>query len=241
MRIRKPKINPLMVIMSPRDFPIAWYWIDKIDFLDKLIIKYHLHHEAHEIAQKFFLEHKEYTHFLIVTDDIIVTPDHIKLLIRDYLEYKYPVISCYTNWEWYNDWLNITGKDMRGIKVMNPYQYRFYKLKDLLKFIQEKKVSFPLMKVFFVGLPCTLVERSVVETVGFRPYRYITDTALGILARRGIMFDLQFAIDCANNDIPIYVDLRCLLMHFGDTRRFINLWGKKKYVKFISKKRELEL
>jgi len=230
-----------MVIMSPRDFPITWYWIDQIDFLDKLIIKYHLHHEAHEIAQKFFKEHKEYTHFLIATDDVIYTPSHVKLLIKDYLEYKYPVISCYCNWEWWNDWVNITDKDMRREKVISPYQYRFYKLKDLLRLIEAKKVPFPLKKVFFMGLPLTLIERKVVEEVGFKPYKYITDTALGLLARRGIMFDLQFSIECANRNIPIYVDLRCLLVHFGDTRRFINLRGKKKYVKFIKKKRSLKL
>ena len=241
MQIKKPKINPLMVIMSPRDFPIFWYWVEKIDFLDKLIIKYHLHHEAHEIAQKFFLEHKEYTHFLIVTDDIAVTPDHVKLLIRDYLEYKYPVISCYTNWEWWNDWVNVTSRDLRNKVIVSPYNYGFYRLKHLLELMVNKKISYPLMKVFFVGLPCTLIERSVVEKVGFRPYKYITDNTLGILAKRGIMFDLQFAIDCANNNIPIYVDLRCLITHFGDTRRMINLRNKKKYVKLIRKKRELKL
>jgi len=235
------EINPLLVIMSPRDFPITWYWIDRIKFLDKLIIKYHLHHEAHEIAQKFFREHKEYTHFLISTDDVIYTPCHVKLLLRDYLEYKYPVISCYTNWEWTSDWLNITDRDLRKVRVHFAHQYGFHRLKNMLKLIQDRKVSYPLKKVFFVGLPLTLIERRVVEEVGFKPYKYITDRTLGVYAKRGIMFDLKFSIECANKGIPIYVDLRCLLMHFGDTRRFINLSNKKKYVKFIKKKRSLKL
>ena len=241
---KKPKqksvnINPLMVVMSPRDFKITWYWLDKIDFLDKLIIKYYLHHIAHEIARDFFLKHREYTHFLIVTDDVIVTPSHVIQLIKDYLQYKYPIISCYCNWEWSNDWCNITDKDMRKTLVFSPYQYNFYRIKEMLGLVDQGKIEFPLKRVFFVGLPCTLIERWVVEKIGFRPYKYIFDSSLGVQARRGIMFDLQFCIDCANNNIPIYVDLRCLLVHMGNTRRYINLKGKKPRVDFVRRKRSL--
>jgi len=233
----KNKINPLMVIMSVRDFPISWYWLNSIDFIDKLIIKYHLHHEAHEIARKYIVEHGEYTHMIISTDDIVATPSHVELLIRDVAEYGYPVISCYTNWEWVNDWVNITDRDMRGINVYMPQQYRFYRLKKLLGEIIEGRIEYPLKRVFYVGLPLTIIDRKVVEEVGIRPYRYVTDSALGIKATRGIMHDLQFAIDCADNNIPIYVDLRCLTIHFGDTRRYINLRGKKPEVVFVERRK----
>jgi len=231
--MEKHGVNPLMVIMSPRDFPISWYWINRIKFLDKLIIKYYPHHEAHQIARDFILKHKEYTHMLICTDDIVATPCHVRLLIEDYVQYKHPVISCYTNWEWINDWVNITDRDMRGINVIMPQQYRFYRLKELLGLILNGKVEYPLKRVFFVGLPLTLIHRDVLEKVPMRPYRYITDRALGKYMHRGIMHDLQFAIDCANNNIPIYVDLRCLTVHFGDTRRYINLANKKPYIKLV--------
>ena len=231
--MEKHGVNPLMVVMSVRDFPISWYWIDKVRYLDKLIIKYHPHHEAHRVARKWFLDNPQYTHMLIYAEDVIATPCHIALLIHDYIEYGYPVISGYSNWEWMNDWVNITDRDMRKISVIMPQQYRFHRLKDLLKSMIDGKVEYPLKKVFFVGLPLTLIRRDVVEKVPFRPNRWVTDRTLGKFMRRGIMFDLQFAIDCANNNIPIYVDLRCLVLHFGDTRRLINIANKKPYVRFV--------
>lgn len=234
-------IEPLMVIMSPRDFPIFWYWIDKIDFLDKLIIKYHLHHEAHRIALEFFKKHKEYTHFLISTDDVLYTPCHVRRLIRDAVEHDFKVISAYTNWSFKRRWVNITTKDLRYLERKKAFitarDYEFLTLDNVITHNLEN----PFMQVHFVGLPLTLIKREVLEICPFKPFKWIYDRALGVFVKRGIMFDLEFSNCCKRNNIPIYVDLRLLLMHFGDTRRHINLKGKRKEVKFIPKKRSLKL
>jgi len=228
-------VNPLVVYMTVRDIKPAKYWFNQVDFMDKLVIRGFLHHEAHERAREFFLRHEEYTHILIVTDDVIAPPDYYKLIVKDYLETGYPVISGYSNWDFTHNWLNITKKDLRRTYVAFADQYGFIKPIDTIL-----AKEYPFMKVFFVGLPFTLIRRDVVEKIPFRPYKYITDMALGIYARRGIMFDLAFAIDCANAGIPIYVDLRLFCIHYGNTRSLINLKKLDKSIDYIRAKRSLK-
>ena len=44
---------------------------------DKLIIRFVSEFKAYKKAREFFIEHKEYTHLVIATDDIVVHPKHI--------------------------------------------------------------------------------------------------------------------------------------------------------------------
>jgi len=239
MRVIGSVINPLMVVMSVRDFRISWYWIHRVDFLDKLIIKYYPHHEAHQYVLDFIKKHPEYTHILIYVEDAVFTPEHVKLLIKDWylLRKKHSrfVVSGYTNWDFTRYWVNITSKDLSREYVVSPLQYKFFTLYDVLK----PDFPYPFIRVFFVGLPLTLIPRDVFIEWGAKPYKWIYDNALGMVMRRGIMFDLSLAIWCKKNNIPIIVDLRCLTLHFGDTRRFINLKGKEGRVFFIRRKKPL--
>jgi len=223
-------MNPLMVVMSVRDFKPCWFWISKVDFLDKLIIKNYPHDIAHKKARDFFLKHKEYSHLLVYAEDVIATPDMIELLIEDAKKHDFPVVSGYCNYVLDKKDFNFSDRDLRRIVVRSASVYKFYTVDDLL----SGKLTFPFHRCFFVGLPLTLIRRDVLEKVKFDAYRYIEDYTLGYKTRRGIMFDLKFAIDCRNNNIPIVVDLRALTFHFGDTRKYINVKGKKRYVKFIT-------
>jgi hypothetical protein len=57
----------------------------------------------------------------------------------------------------------------------------------------------------------------VVEKVTFEPYT-IKNVRIGkVYYKMGIMHDVRFAIDCANNNIPIYIDKRLFGLHYGDT------------------------
>ena len=230
-------LNPLMVVMSVRDFPVFWYWNQQIDFVDKLIIKNYSHHEAHQIALEFFEEHPEYTHFLISTDDVLYTPCHVKLLFKDYLDHKLPVISAYSNWNFRSRWVNATLKDLRYLERRKAFvrasDYDFLSLDNVI----THSLDNPLLQVHFVGLPLTLIERWVLKKCPFKPFKWVYDKVLGYYTKRGIMFDLEFSNCCKNNNIPVHVDLRLLLMHFGNTRKHINLKGKKQEVKFIQAKK----
>jgi hypothetical protein len=51
--------------------------------------------------------------------------------------------------------------------------------------------------------------------------------------KRGIMFDLQFCNECADKDIPINIDRRLLLFHYGNTVQYIHLDKAAKSIQFI--------
>lgn len=222
--------DTLMVVMGVRWFNITRYWIDKINFIDKLLIKYYPHDKAHEKAYEYFKDHG-YKWLLIYAEDVISTPDHIKLLAEDIEKYNLEVVSGWCNWDFTIDWTNISkNTNLINQIIYSPYQYMFIPLKSSEVLYFED----PIVKVFFVGLPLTFIHRDVLHRIGgIKPYTYIKDNILGRTMTRGIMHDLQFAIDCYKNNIPIYVDLRCGLLHFGDTRKFINIANKNPEVEFI--------
>ena len=225
-------IKPLGVVMSVRDFPIAWYWIHRScqeNRVDLLIIKNMTHDKAHQEAKKFFMEHKEYTHLIIINEDIIVTPSHLKLLLED-IEmypnaviggYAFPVSKRYPK-------TNLSLTPVRGYVVFAD-QYNFLELEDV---ITRKDIDV-LVKAFFNGNTLTAYPRYVVEKLSFKPYKWVYDSTLGIRTKRGIMFDLQISRELERMNIPLLVDLRLMVIHFGDTRRFIDLKGKKEYTEFI--------
>jgi hypothetical protein len=59
---------------------------------DKFIPYFMWEPGAYHVIREFFLEHTEYTHLMIGTDDIIVRPYHCLRIYKDLLEYDYPVI-----------------------------------------------------------------------------------------------------------------------------------------------------
>jgi hypothetical protein len=216
-----------MCTAGVRWFPLCKYWIDQITFLDKLLVKYHTHGEAYSIIRNFFLEHKEYTHLLIYAEDVLATPDVVKLLIMDARLLNYPVVTGWCNFDFKRDWTAISTKDLSKTKVTIAEQYNFLKSTDMLFY------DSPFMEVTFTGMPLTLIKRDVVEKVSFKPYSYTHDYLLGTYMKRGFMFDLQFCLECKQLGIPIILDKRVFTVHFGDTRRFINLRDRQPSVDFI--------
>ena len=228
-----PVVNPLGVVMSVRDFPIAFYWIERAcieNGIDLLLIKYYPHHIAHEKARDFFLKHEEYTHFIIINEDTIVTPSHLKLLIEDIKKYNYPVIGSFCfPYSKTHPKTNLTRKNMRNERVVFANQYDFIELEEVISW----DLSEPLEPFYFNGLALTAIRRDIVEKVEFKPYKYVNDRLLGFWIRRGIMFDLQFSNTLHDLGIPLMVDKRLMVIHFGNTRRFINLRGKTPHITLI--------
>jgi len=219
--------------MSVRDFPIAWYWLRRacrVNNVDLLIVKYYPHHVAHQKARRFFLKHREYTHFIIVNEDCIITDAHLKLLLEDIEKYGYDVIGGYVfPYSLRYPTTNLTDRNLSRMRIVLANQYGFFPLEKVITMDMDK----PLKRMYFNGLTLTAVSRRIIEKIEFKPYKYIHDNVLGKLIRRGIMFDVQFSNTLHELGIPFYVDLRLIVIHFGNTRRFINLRGKKPYVKLV--------
>lgn len=211
--------------MGVRDFPMAYYWIRQIDFIDRLEIFGYSHEVAHDRAKKYLLAHPEYTHLLILCEDNIIAPDFVKLLIKDVEETAHPVITGYSNIRFDHDGLNWTQKDLSQTLVIGERPYNFPSLLWYLSKEARDFLGYPLFKVFFVGLTTAMIARSVVEKVTFKAYK-----------QKSLAIDLQFCIECHKLGIPIYVDARLFHIHFGNTVKLIDWKNMQQSVTFTPKK-----
>lgn len=225
------KVNPLMSVASVRDLPINEYWVSRIDFVDKVIIKNYEHGEAHDLAQKYLFENPFYTHLLIYAEDCLATPDMVRLLISDAEEHDFPVVSGWLNWDFKTNWASVTWKDLSKKLIFNANQYKFPFITD----VATCKLGFPFAEPFFVGLPLTLIRRDILEKIPLKPYKFVVDRILGEQRKRGIMFDLSFCSRLREAGIPLTVDMRCATLHWGRTTYLINIKDKKQTVEFIPK------
>ncbi|MEM4067264.1 MAG: hypothetical protein QXV17_10455 [Candidatus Micrarchaeaceae archaeon] len=227
-------MKPLIVTCSVRNLYPYTYWLNHLNKYDRLIIKGYEHLDALNKAKAFFLD-GDYTHFIIVAEDVLVKQDDIDLLLDDVYKENYDIIAGYSNFDFYHDWSNISLRDLRGMLIYAAEQYNFIKLSDIF----SGKYS-GIIKVFFQGNSLVCINRYVFKKVSFRGYKQFYDNLLNKI--RPYMLDLAWAIDCANQNIPQYVDTRIFIPHAGNTihlRDYSNkdiyfIEGKQKIYKPIS-------
>ncbi len=212
----------LWAISSHKGSKLFWQWADRVSFVDKLIIKNHMHHEAHQIGMKYFFSHPEYDYYIISTDDALGTPYHIRLLLEDEEKHKFPVVSGWCSIDPQKNGLaSLTVKPINPAvlktKKLKPSNYQFIPVKDVLM----GKHGYPFIKAWFNGNTLNLVRRETLKKVPYHPFTLQHDRlCIPPTTRkqgRGVMFDLQFAIDCAKAKIPIMVDTRIFLLHAKST------------------------
>jgi len=229
-QIQKIKINPLLVILSPRDIPFAIESLDKIDYVDKLWIKYYPSMEAYQIAYDYFIKHEEYTHLIINCDDAIVPYNHIAMLIADIKKYNFPVIAgCCCMDKVKGDMnlsvtLNRIAKSMDDKVTEKSYHLLPNKIKQLRNIIQ----------VWFQGNALVCIKRELLKLTGLAGWK-----------NHPWAQDLRLAYELARLKVPQYVDLRCYMEHFklsqfegvGEV-----LVGKKTpYIKFVPATRKVPI
>jgi hypothetical protein len=188
-----PDIKPLFCILSPRLFPELEEKVEKINYLDKLWIKYYPEREAHEYALQYFLKHTEYTHLIINCDDGVPEYEHIAMLIADVKKYDFPVVAgCCCLDKSKNDMrLNLTTERLTGTisddNALRPNEFR---------------ESGGLVKVWYQGNSVCMIRRDIVELI----------EKWGAWST-GDPEDLSQASFLACQNIPQYVDLRCYFEH----------------------------
>ena len=216
--MRFKKCDTLWAVTFGRDFKLVRQWVDSVDFVDKLEVNYHMHHEALEIIKKYFLEHKQYNNLIISTDDTLGTACDVKQIIKDEKQHGFPVISGWTNVKLNRSWAAVSLIPHDGIetKISKYESYHFVDMAAIL----TGRLGYPFFKAWFVGLPLTLMTREVVEKVSFTKGFVNQKDKLCLTPEtkecgRPVMFDLQFAIECSKLGIPIVIDTRVFLLHFG--------------------------
>lgn len=235
----------LWFIPSARSIPVFWDWVNRVDFVDKLIIKNHQWDTAVDIARHFFFR-QEYDYFFITSDDVIGYPDHVKMLIQDVEEHEFQIISGWCNHLGPYASLSVEPMDPEVLKgsLEKPYpglnleDYKFVHVRDLV----IGKYGYPFVKAWFNGCPLALFRRDALKAIPFRAWRYLRDkycmTALAKKKGRPVMADIPIAIDCVEKNIPLMTDVRIFLYHIFGTRGILKVGTDKPWVGFVESKNE---
>ena len=216
----------LWYIPTARTLPVVWDAIKRTDYVDKLIVKNFQKDTADEIATQFFLKREEYDYLIISTDDVVGAPHQVELLLEDEEEHEYPIVTGWCNHIYPLASLCIDPIDPEVIAqaLEKPFpglgadEYRLPLLRDIV----AGDFGYPFFNVWFTGMPLTLIRRETLKEVPFREFRFLKDeycvTPLAKERGRGVMQDLQWAIDCDMKGIPIVTDARIFLLHVFGTR-----------------------
>jgi hypothetical protein len=197
-------IKPLVCVLSPRDIDIVKEGHNTFKHIPHLWLKYWSAIQAYHIIKDFFLNKpigKQFTHLVISPDDLVVTSEHYKALLKTVEQEDYPVFSGVCNVDCaHPTTLNICIEAVPNI----IRKLRRYHWEDL------NKVKLGVIQVKFAGMPFTFMRRDVVEKVPL-----LGDTPYDPL-RKGIeptSFDSAFCWHCSQMGIPIHVDTRVKLLH----------------------------
>ena len=197
---RKTILNPLMVIFRPRNDQKVMDAIAKVK-VDKLWINYYPQHLAYTLARYEFLRRKEYTHFIIMTDDLVITPRDYEILKNECD--KYDVISG-----WSNNWICGPWAEYSSVSFKLPPNppslgtiegYDFAKI-ITLEVMKEANPDKPIIPVIHEGTMLTFLKREIVEK---SPFRHDC----------GCCIDSLLSHDLHNAGIKRYVDLRVRMLH----------------------------
>lgn len=217
------KVNLLLGRGSPRNYIPAVEENNPLLPCDRLIVKYYLEYPAYKIMRDYFLDHKEYTHLVLATDDIVVLPEHIEQLQKDLKKEDYPILSGI---------INVDLDDEKYINVcldMPSKQRSGRKYKWMTRNILPE---WDIFQVDFSGFPLMAIRRDVVEQTEFKCDRIYQ----GLPANRGASVDLVFCWECKENRIPIHVDQMIDMVHLrtkggimlGDKTKEVLFWPKGK-------------
>ncbi len=179
-------MNPLLFMPSPRDIPQVKKLWSEIKY-DKLIIKYKPELTAYNEAQKFFLEHTEYTHIIICPDDIEISKDNIQILIDDVDNYGFKTISGY---------MNVDESNMNTYAMQNNCDFTKEITVGKGSWIEELPKE-TIFRVDHSGFQCQIINRYIMQIINFE------DSYL----------DWQISRLCKELKIPIFIDQRVKLYH----------------------------
>lgn len=192
------KVNPLIAIPSPRNIKVVKDCHDNLDGYDRLWMKDNFNElQAYEILRNYFLEHKEYTHFVIAPDDLLIPVSAFEKLVADLNKKDYPVLSgiCNFNCErfiTYDMDLAVDYNHKNGVEYLLQNEVPHYK--HYLKSGQLKGIK----RVAFAGFSLAFIRRDILERVPF-----------GTKAR-GIDSDYSYKLLLEKIDQYIDFDARCL-------------------------------
>jgi hypothetical protein len=212
-------VNPLLVIFQPREIPVFLNTVSKIK-VDKLYVKFHAEEEAYRKARDWFLSH-DYTHFIILPDDLLITQADLDQLVED--AKSYDVISgyCRNTIRQRHDWRGEPETEETAdtnVSFSLPPDPPHLGTYERFKFISMKEIqnqARPIIRVMFAGFPLTCISKEVLTIVPFR-------------SDGGCCVDSCFSLDLSKVNIPQYCDTRVATIHMNASHPDNLLVGKRK-------------
>ncbi len=201
-------MKPLIFLPSPRDIPEFLDCASKLKY-DKYWLKYYTPEVlAYREAHAFFMEHKEYTHFVILPDDLIVSPSDLETLLNYFRKVpNLKIVSGFCNID------TTAQKDLANIciepvsHIHEGRQYYWLSFDQLADYSKKNKNKYGLVKVFFSGFPLMVVTRDVIEKITFR-----NDLGDGT-DPHGCCLDVTFCWDVHQLGYEIFIDPDMRLNH----------------------------
>lgn len=221
------EINPLIAVPSPRDIFQVKQAIDRIP-ADKLWIKYYTPEIlAYDIMREEFLKHEEYTHLVILPDDLLVTLETWEDFIHDVEQYPRDIISGYCNLDrtFNSGYTNISPKLVHHRREGRVYTwFSMAGIKEEAKHYRiehaDKHIELPdyMIDVPFAGFPLFAVPRIAIDEIIFR------NDSLNGRDPLGCCVDVTFCWDAIRLGYRILVDIRLRTDHLkindGAVERF---------------------
>lgn len=193
-------VNLLLFRGSPRsNIENVEIWNAKLP-CDKLIIRFVSEYKAYKKAREFFMEHEEYTHLVIATDDIVVLPKHIELLQMKLENRDYPV---------YSGMMNVNQNDVEDRNICYKIGMKDRALRKY-EWIKKSDINQRYLDVEFAGFGLTAIRRDIVT--GY-PVFAADKVFQGFPPHRGASLDFVFCWYCKENGIPVIVDTKIDMKH----------------------------
>jgi hypothetical protein len=190
-------INPLLFMPSPRDIPQVkkqWHMLP----YDKYIVKYEPQHIAYAQGKQYFLNHPQYTHFVVCADDLVILMEDMETLLED--AERFDVIDALCNIDETQPGtyaIQPLGCKLTGEKPDTSHGAWY--MEGGAKPILPKG---RYLQVGHSGAACRVIKRETFERLAFTG------------ARQGLgWFDYQMSKELTTLKIPIMVDTVVKLYH----------------------------
>ena len=189
---------------------------------DQLHIEFYKYPQSHLIGQSFFLAHKEYTHYLIASTDVIPEFKDWKYLTQELIQNDYDVYGpCQNvdNVKWKN---HIIGCNKLPKLEFGSRLYNWISESQRQWYLSHNIIKIP---VKFNGLAFSFIRRNLIEIILFGKTPYKTKAKPSWEMSGGWACDLAFMHYCDYLDYEVILDLKVKWQHnrFGSP----NLVGKR--------------
>lgn len=194
------QIKPLLGILHPRKMPRVLKALDTIT-IDKFYSENMKQIEAYTRIRNFFLEHKEYTHLFLMSDDGEIFEENVQKLIKRVEENPdKPVIAGICNVD--------MGEKIDELAACIEYVDPIWE-KRVYNHVKRGQLK-GLHKTLWNGFALMSIERNVVEKI-----RFENDAELN-KHNFGQSYDVMFSHNCLNNNIEIWTDFDNYFWHLKE-------------------------